>query len=74
MKNTINFTLILFITLLLASCFGSSNDDQINQAKKELWVIESSGTIDTDSWWNIELDSENNILTDSWSEVVIEEE
>lgn len=64
MKKTINILLILFLAFLLSSCFGSNNDDQINQAKKELWVIEW----DNDSWSNIWLPDEVQTDSDSLAE------
>lgn len=65
-KKNIGIYLLIFISLFLSSCFSS--DEGVEEAKKELWIIEVDDS-DLDSWTNIWLDS-----TDTGSIEEIEEE
>ncbi len=71
MKKILNYILFLFFVIFLTSCFWSK--DEIDQAKKELWIIESD-VLDNDTWSNIDLLSEEEIETGSGLEIVEVEE
>jgi hypothetical protein len=47
MKNTVKIILVLLMSFLLTSCFNSNNN--INKAKKEMWIVNEGVTWISDS-------------------------
>ncbi len=67
MKKIINIIILLFMIILMSSCFWS--DDKVNQAKKELWIIEvdnADETDENDSWSNVDLQESTWSIDLSW--------
>lgn len=54
MKKQLNILLVLLLTLVLSSCFTSKDD--IDQAKKDLWIIELENSSDEGTNLNTEIE------------------
>ncbi len=54
LKKSINILSVLFLILLLSSCFGWNNQDEVEKAKQEMWITEQTGSMDEDTGGNID--------------------
>ncbi len=53
MKKNLRILAYILISILLTSCFWTSNNDEINKAKEEMWIVTN------DSWPVNEVDNKN---------------
>lgn len=74
MKKAINISLVLFVTLILSSCLTSQDD--INEAKQNLWIINEEKNIDNNlsENWNENLEEDKIIQDEIIKEEVVEKE
>jgi len=74
MKKQINILSVLLLVFLLSSCFTSKDD--IDQAKKNLWIIETENSINT-SWNEPEIKEDNSkdkVIVNNTENKIVEEE
>ncbi|MDP2090012.1 MAG: hypothetical protein Q8K30_00310 [Candidatus Gracilibacteria bacterium] len=58
-KKSINILSVLFLILVLSSCFGGTNEDDVEKAKQDLGIIEQSTSNDEDTGGSIDIEADS---------------